>query len=306
MGTLVEDYDTEEGHQTLVEALRGMVLVKDSATLASEIARRARIERSPAGRVLIEEGGSDSEIYFILEGRLQVMVRGREYALLGPGAHVGEFSLIDPTALRSATVRSLEETVTARLSETDFAEIAVSHPTLWRRVSATLGSHLREGNRFLRRPNPRPRVLVCASPVGVLFAQAIRAQARDTASQVPDWLVEAQCPVQEGNFDRLEEAFRGADLGVIVLAPGEFDCPPENEAPSGRDALFLCCGISVGALGNARTVIVQPEDLGDASPAAALGLTPLTYRLDPPEAIREDVQSICRDLRARIQTAGAR
>ncbi|NIP96703.1 MAG: cyclic nucleotide-binding domain-containing protein, partial [Akkermansiaceae bacterium] len=78
-----------------MEALRGMVLVKDSATLASEIARRARIERSPAGRVLIEEGGSDSEIYFILEGRLQVMVRGREYALLGPGAHVGEFSLID-------------------------------------------------------------------------------------------------------------------------------------------------------------------------------------------------------------------
>lgn len=306
MLTLVEQFKSTDGRKALVRSLRGMVILASSDELAEAVADRAEVVSNPPGTVLIREGGTGSDMYFVLSGRLQVIVKGREYALLGPGAHVGEFSLIDPAARRSATVRTLEETVTAKLSESDFGDIADRHPSLWHDISKILGSHLREGNRFLRRRNPRPHVFICASPVGRLFADAIQAQASDTEDHVPEWIVEAHCPTEEGSLEGLETALANADLGVIVLAPGEMEPLPEGESRSDHDALLLYCGISVGSLGRDRTVIVQPDSLADASPALALGISPFTYRLDPPEAIKSDLKAICSSLQDKIRELGTR
>jgi predicted nucleotide-binding protein len=301
MVTLIEKYIGEGGRESLVEALRDMVLVRNSRDLAAELAEHVHIDFTSAGSTLIEEGAEGSDMYFLLSGRLQVIVREREYALLRPGAHVGEFSLVDPGALRSATVRALEDSVTARLSEEAFAEVANRHPELWRSVSQVLGSHLRAGNRFLKPSNPRPRVLICASPVGWPFAQAIKAFATDCEHQSEAWTVEAICPEDQDSPEALEEAFAGADLGVIVIAPGDAD-----SAGASRDRVFHYCGIGVGSLGRTRTLLLEPGGLGDQSPATALGLTCFTYRLDPPEAIKADLDSICRTLRQAIPKVGSK
>jgi len=301
MVTLVEKYSGDTGRESLVEALSDMVLVSDDEELAAEIAKHAELVFSTAGATLIKEGDQDDDMYFVLSGRLQVVIKDREYALLGPGAHVGEFSLVDPSALRSATVRALEDTVTAKLSETAFAEIADRHPSLWRRMTQVLGSHLRAGNLFMRRPNPRPRVLICTTQVGWPFAQAIKTHAADSDHQVEAWTVEALCPEEEESPTALEEAFASADLAVIVVAPGDAD-----EAGPSRDRLFHNCGVGIGTLGHARTILVEPSDLGDQSPACLLGLTRFTYRLDPPEAIKSDVDKICTTLREAIPKVGSK
>jgi len=301
MVTLIEQYTGEVGRESLVDALCEMVLVRNSRELAGELAEHVNIDFTSAGSTLIEEGAEGSDMYFLLSGRLQVIVREREYALLGPGAHVGEFSLVDPSALRSATVRALEDSVTARLPEEAFAKVANRHPELWRRVSQVLGSHLRAGNRFLKPSNPRPRVLICASPVGWPFAQAIKALSADSEHQSEAWTVEAICPEEQDSPEALEEAFAGADLGVIVIAPGDTD-----PAGASRDRIFHYCGIGVGALGRARTLLLEPDGLQDKSPATTLGLNRFIYRLDPAEAIKADLDSICKTLRNAIPMVGSK
>ena len=306
MLTIAEQFKGKEGRQALVESLRGMILLRASESLAEDVADQVEIISTPAGSVLIEEGGTDSDMYFLLSGRLQVLVRNREYALLAPGAHVGEFSLLDPGSRRSATVCALEDSVTAKLSQEAFAGVAERHPAIWHSVSRILGSHLREGNRFLRVPNARPQLLVCASPVGSFFAEAIQARARDTEHHIPDWIVDSRCPAEGESLERLEKALGDADLGAIVVAPGELDALPHEEVGPGHDAILLYCGLAVGALGRNRTILVRPEPLDSASPAEMLGVTELTYRLDPYEATRSDLENICRRLQEMVRKLGAR
>jgi len=283
-----------------------MVLVNGSEPLAIDIAREAEVIFSPGGTTLIKEGEHDNDMYFVLRGRLQVRIKEREFALLGPGAHVGEFALIDPGVTRSATVRALEDTVTAKLTESAFVEIAERHRDLWRRLSQVLGSHLREGNRFLRRPNPRPRVLICTSQIGWPFAQAIKAHATDPDHQVAAWLTEIFCADEEESQEDIEAVFERADFGIIVVAPGDLE-PARGLGPvAGRDALFLHCGLCLGSLGRSRTLIIEPREADGKTLASFLGHPPLTYRLDPPEAIRSDLEGICEGLLMRVRELGSR
>lgn len=306
MADLHQKFKSQTGHQTLVRKLRLNSLVNDSTELAEDIAKHASIVVTPAGCTLIDEGGEDDDLHFILIGQLQVMVQGHEAALLGPGNQVGELSLVDPRAMRSATVRALTDTVTAKVSEETFANLAGKHRTLWRRMSQILGNHLRDSNRLLRQPNPRPRVFIASSPAGMPLARAIAAETFDSDHTVPTWLVETGCHQDASSLTSLASAFTDADFGVIVIAPD--DCVRSSEAENSvnRDALFFECGVSIGALGPSRTFLVQPHDLVESAPSTTLGLTPLRYRLDPIDDLKTDLQAICLRIRAQVNDLRSR
>lgn len=306
MQTTVELYRGKQGRKSLARALRGMVLIHGSKELATDIAAKAEVLLIEEGSTLIEEGNQDHDMYFVLSGRLQVCIKNREFALLGPGAHVGEFAVIDPRATRSATVRALQDTVTARLSKSDFTEIAEQHQDLWKNVSQVLSSHLREGNQFVQRPNARPHLLICASQIGWPFAQAIKTHSLDTENQVSNWVVETRCPEEDESIEQLEAAVAAADLAVIVIAPGDLELRDGVQSVAGRDSLLLQCGIALGALGRSRIVIVEPNDLEDASPSTQLDLIPLTYRIEPYTDLKTDMEAICANLRTTIQELGSR
>ena len=78
-----------------------------------ELAEQAEILQFESGDELIVQGGADNDIYFILAGRLSIVVNGREVAIREPGQHVGEMALIDPSATRSASL-SLSNTRLSR------------------------------------------------------------------------------------------------------------------------------------------------------------------------------------------------
>lgn len=296
-------YDGAAGRRTLSRDLRRMILLEGSKVIAAEVAESAEVLHTEKGDTLIQEGDDDHDIYFVLSGRLQVSIRDREFAVIGPGAHVGEIALVNPNADRCATVRALQDTVTARLSAVAFKSIAERHQALWRRMSQVLGNHLSWNNQFLKRPNARPRVLVCASEIGLPFALAMKTQAADDA-KIPAWTVETRCIETPDSLQPLQQALSEADLGVIVIAPGDLEFHADGGTLARK--VFLQCGICLGALGETRSIVVQPSDLSEDSPAAILGLTPLTYRLEPHEALRSDIESICSQLQAAITDLGSR
>ena len=88
-----------------MELLRGVSLF--SACSKAELSRIASLADQievPKGKVLTREGEPGSEFFVVVEGQASVMIgeRGR-VAPMGPGASLGEMSLLDQGP-RTATV----------------------------------------------------------------------------------------------------------------------------------------------------------------------------------------------------------
>jgi predicted nucleotide-binding protein len=201
----------------------------------------------------------------------------------------------------------MKETITAKVTEATFTAIADRHPSLWRRMAQILGAHLRESNRFLRRPNPRPRVFIASSPGGKPLAQAIAATIGDSEHELPTWLVDTGCHADASSLVSLAGDFTDSDFGVITIAPGDGGPGVDGQVASpDRDALFFECGVCLGAMGPHRTILIQPDDLDGNPFYDAIGLTPHVYRRDPIEALKADMLVICDAIRKMISQLRSR
>jgi CRP-like cAMP-binding protein len=149
---VIERFEGKEGRRLLVEAMKVQQLVAGRAPLAKALAERLSLSELAPGAVLITEGASDNDLYFVLAGAVSVQVGGIEVGAREAGQHVGEVALLDPTAPRSATVAAREPTVVAKITERDFATVAASEPTVWRTLAAGLGSILSQRNRRVADP----------------------------------------------------------------------------------------------------------------------------------------------------------
>jgi CRP-like cAMP-binding protein len=86
-------------------------------------------ELVPAGTRFITEGTSNEHLWVVVAGRCDVQSAGGSLAELGPGAAVGEISLVSGDAA-VADVVAVEPAVLLRLSRQDFDVVARKHPTL--------------------------------------------------------------------------------------------------------------------------------------------------------------------------------
>jgi CRP-like cAMP-binding protein len=81
------------------------------------------------GTTFIQEGKTNEHLWVVVSGRCQVESAGSAIAELGPGAAVGEISLVSGvTAV--ASVSAVEPAVLLRLSRKDFDAVAKKHPKL--------------------------------------------------------------------------------------------------------------------------------------------------------------------------------
>lgn len=90
---------------------------------------RLTTELVPAGTRFITEGAVNEHLWVVVAGRCEVRSTGGTIAELGPGAAVGEISLVSGQAA-VADVVAIEPAVLLRLSRADFDAVAGKHPTL--------------------------------------------------------------------------------------------------------------------------------------------------------------------------------
>jgi len=83
----------------------------------------------PAGTKFIEEGGSNQHLWVVVAGKCAVQSAGSVLAELGPGAAVGEISLVSG-APAVADVVAIEPAVLLRLAKCDFEAVGKRHPAL--------------------------------------------------------------------------------------------------------------------------------------------------------------------------------
>lgn len=80
---------------------------------------------------LIEEGRPSDALYMVVEGRLQVLRKGEELAVLTPGRLCGEISMVTQSGAVADVVAQCPSVV-LRLSREDFLSLSSNHPELMR------------------------------------------------------------------------------------------------------------------------------------------------------------------------------
>lgn len=82
--------------------------------------------RFAAGATLLEEGQPGDSLWLILDGDVEVTKDGHVLAEFGPGAALGELSLLRETPRRSATAKALCHVTAVRLPTTAFRKRLVA------------------------------------------------------------------------------------------------------------------------------------------------------------------------------------
>jgi CRP-like cAMP-binding protein len=117
-----------------------LVADEDLAQLLEEITLR----EAAAGETLFEEGDPTTGVAAVLEGRVDVVKRGRTLATLGPGSVLGELSLFLPDATRTATATASTPVRMVLWRAADLPARLAAHERLATAVVADLASVLAE------------------------------------------------------------------------------------------------------------------------------------------------------------------
>ena len=118
------------------------------SALSASLFRQARAVRLAPQQTLFTAGDPGDGCYQVDEGLLKVValsVSGGEriLAILGPGALVGELSMIDGLP-RSASVAAIRESKLSFVSRAVFDAVAHSEPDIYRHITALLARRLRD------------------------------------------------------------------------------------------------------------------------------------------------------------------
>jgi len=118
------------------------------SALSASLFGQARVVRLAAQQMLFVAGDPGDGCYQVEEGLLKVVALSpsgseRILAILGPGALVGELSMIDGLP-RSASVAAIREAKLSFVSRSVFDAVACSEPEIYRHITALLARRLRD------------------------------------------------------------------------------------------------------------------------------------------------------------------
>jgi predicted nucleotide-binding protein len=280
--------------------------VHNDEDLANEIADLVDLVQIEPGKpesTFIKQGDCDNDIFFILAGKVSVMVNGREKAHRHARQHVGEMAAIDPSARRSADVVALEQTVLAKISEPVFSKLAAKYPDLWRRLALEIAERLRQRGLEVQPPNEKPHIFIGSSVEALPIARELQTGLAHDPFVVPLW-TDGVFRASRDSVDSLVAAVKKADFAVLVLTADDTLISREVEHRAPRDNCIFELGLFMGALGRDRTFIVKPRGVDIKLPSDLLGITPLEYAEGTEDTIAARVGPVCTAVRKAVQNLG--
>lgn len=296
---MINRFSGETGRSRLIWALRHQTILHDNENLSNEIADQAKLLQFESGEELIIQDDADNDIYFILAGRLSIVVNGREVAIRNSGQHVGEMVLIDPSARRSASVIAIEQTVVVKISETYFRSLAEKYPRIWQLIAVELADRLRQRNRLVAATNPRPVVFIGSSKESLPIAEAIKSNLEDKNLIVQLW-TDGVFGASQFILTELERQVRESDFAVLVLGADDEVVSRNEKSDAPRDNVIFELGLFMGALSHERTFMVMPRDCDIKIPTDLLGLISLKYQSGDSNDLDALLATVCDQLRETI------
>lgn len=133
--------------KAFLEHLRNVPLFSSCSTKDLEKIAKAGDEITmPAGSMLVDQGQTGREAFVLMEGSATAKRNGKKIATLGPGAVIGEMSLLDHGP-RTATVVCDTDCQVLVISQRHFLGVLDDVPALAHKLLATLASRVRDLDR---------------------------------------------------------------------------------------------------------------------------------------------------------------
>ncbi|MFO0581499.1 MAG: cyclic nucleotide-binding domain-containing protein [Anaeromyxobacter sp.] len=101
-----------------------------------------------ASQTLFREGEQGNSAFVVLEGELEITIRGITMERVGPGGIVGEMAFVDDSP-RAASVSALLDSKVAEVPAARFDEIVRKDPAFARVLLSIVAERLRKMNRYL-------------------------------------------------------------------------------------------------------------------------------------------------------------
>lgn len=301
--SMLPRFEGPDGKTRLADVLMRQVLINGDNVVADAVAAKAALVEAMPGQVIITQGNTDTDLYFIVSGTVAIRINGRDITTRTAGNHVGELALVDQTVRRSATVIANEPCAFARISEQDFSAIAQNHPKLWRAVAVEIGNRLRERNRHIRQPHNQPVVFIGSSSEQLEIARAIQSGLAYDPMVVTVW-TDGIFKASRTTIENLVVAVNEADYAVLVISPDDSVESRGIEQDGPRDNVLLELGLFMGGIGRDRTILVRPRGTDIKIPTDLLGVTPLDYAPGEEATLTSRIAPVCTELRRIVKQIG--
>lgn len=301
---MIERFEGEAGKRLLVETLRHQRLVGGNRRLAEALSELVALRQLASGETLIVEGAADNDLYLVLSGSLDVLVKGVKVAERTANEVVGEMAAVDPTMRRTAQVIATGETVVASLPELKLSELGVSYPDVFRHLAVLMAKKLEQRNRLVRPTHVKTRVFLISSVEALPIARAVH-----NAFSYDDFDV---IPWQEGVFKAtsytlktLEDEVDKADFAIAIAHADDIVEYKDTDWPTPRDNVVFELGLFMGRLGTDRAILLEPRNNKVRLPSDLAGVTTITYRFDKggPNTAAQ-IAPACNELRDYITRKG--
>jgi CRP/FNR family cyclic AMP-dependent transcriptional regulator len=292
-----------KGKRRLLEAIKSQTLISGDAELARKTMNCGVLEEYQPDDVLMQQGEPENDIFLLVTGAVSVRVNRRALAVRSAGTHVGEMALVDPLAIRSATVVAIEHTVALRVPEHRFTKIAALYPDLWRRIAVEIAKRLRERSKFLPEPHNEPVLFIGSSTEGQAITNEIYKRLAKKPVVPKPW-TDGVFQASSTSIESLVTAAKEADFAALVLTADDMIMSRGKKRPSPRDNVIFELGLFMGALGRERVFILKPKGVDVRIPSDLLGVVWLEYRKAGPKNAR--LQSTCEKMWESISRIGPR
>lgn len=194
------------------KSLRHVALFAEApGKLLKDIEKMAAWEEVPPNEIIIDRNDASTDIYFITRGKVQVIdfLDGRPeivLAELGAGEFFGDLSAVDLNK-RSARVTTVESTVLASLTATQFKEVLIRCPE----VAVAL---LRKFAALVRLLTIKVTALSSLSPHQRVFLELLRISEPNPQGD-GSWIIQ-----QFPNHNQIATTV-GTDKEIVAMAIGE-------------------------------------------------------------------------------------
>jgi len=302
---MIRRFQGKENRNNVISALRNQMVVCHNAAIAKKMAECVSLEGYKKGKRLISQNAADNDLFFLLAGRVAIMVHRVIVAFREANTHVGEMALIDPSAKRSASVVAEEETVVARITERNFKRIAKQYPQIWRQLAVELGRRLRNRNKFVRESNTRPILFIGSSKESKPIAQTLIKGIDTTKVTVLPWYKDVFRP-SRSTIEELENQLKIVDFAVLLFGPDDVITSRNKSMRGPRDNVLLEFGLFMGAIGRKRTYFLMPKGKNPVKiPSDLFGLTPIKFKYVK-KGKKVDVASASAEIMKCIKEMGVR
>jgi CRP/FNR family cyclic AMP-dependent transcriptional regulator len=300
---MITRFEGEAGRRLRIEALTNQKMVAGNKVLAEELADRVQLLAFMPTDVLIEQGDSDNHVYMILSGSVNIVVNGRVVALRGPNDSIGEMAAVEPIQKRSATVIAKEETVVAKLTEPELADIGARYPEIYKFIAKELSRRLMQRNALVNATRDKIRVFIITSSEALPVARIVQNAFKYDPFFTEVW-TDGVFKVANYTLQSLEDKIDESDFAIAIAHADDITmCRGENW-PSPRDNVIFELGLFMGRLGRSRAILMEPREESVKLPSDLAGVTTISYRFDKGADAAALMGPPCNELRDYIIALG--